>query len=77
MIGTVILEYTDLKRLCRPEGSKNAPTSATVQAWARKQGIPFKFDGNGGIWTTVDALNFALGVVPGQEPADQNILDLI
>ena len=34
----------------------------TVEAWARDQGIALKLDGRGGVWTTIDAVNIALGV---------------
>lgn len=58
MIGS-ILQYQDLQQLCQP-GKR--PRLATVEAWARRQGIRFQYDGLGGIWTTLDALNAALGV---------------
>lgn len=58
MIGS-ILQYEDLQQLCRP-GKR--PRLATVEAWARRQGIRFQYDGSGGIWTTLEALNAALGV---------------
>ncbi len=41
-------------------------TLATVERWARACGIQYKYDGRGGIWTTLDALNHALGIVPAQ-----------
>lgn len=34
----------------------------------RRQGIPYKYDGEGGIWTTLQALNAALGI--GTDLAD-------
>lgn len=58
MIGSV-LEYVDLQELCR-KGSR--PKLATVVRWAEQNGIRFRYDGNGGIWTTVEALNAALGL---------------
>lgn len=58
MIGS-ILQYEDLQQLCQP-GKR--PRLATVEAWARRQGIRFQYDGRGGIWTTLDALNVALGI---------------
>lgn len=61
MIGD-ILEFSDLQRLCRPRTTDSPPKRATVEAWAFKQGIAFKYDGRGGIWTTKDALNAALGL---------------
>jgi len=35
---------------------------AGVIKWAESQGIPYKYDAKGGVWTTMDALNFALGL---------------
>lgn len=61
MIGPV-LQFQDLQRLCRPDPDAAPPRLATVVKWATDQGIPFKYDGNGGIFTTVDALNQALGL---------------
>lgn len=58
MIGS-ILQYEDLQQLCQP-GKR--PRLATVEAWARRQGIRFQYDGAGGIWTTLEALNAALGM---------------
>lgn len=58
MIGPV-LQFADLQELCRP-GER--PRLATVEAWARSQNILYRYDGKGGIWTTVDALNHALGL---------------
>lgn len=58
MIGS-ILQFEDLQQLCRP-GKR--PRLATVESWARRQGIRFQYDGRGGIWTTLDALNSALGL---------------
>lgn len=64
MIGPV-LQFSDLQELCRP-GER--PRLATVETWARAQGIAFRYDGKGGIWTTVDALNAALGLRGVDEP---------
>lgn len=61
MIGGV-LSFQDLQQLCTPRGP--LPRVGTVRRWAERQGIRYKADGRGGIWTTVDALNSALGVVP-------------
>lgn len=61
MIGP-ILQFHDLQRLCRPDPEARPPRLATVVRWAGQQGIPFKYDGNGGIFTTVDAVNAALGL---------------
>lgn len=61
MIGP-ILQFQDLQRLCRPDPHAPPPRLATVVRWADRQGIPFKYDGDGGIFTTVDAVNAALGL---------------
>lgn len=58
MRGT-IYQFEDLQEICQP-GKK--PRLATVEAWCRAQGIPFKYDARGGIWTTIQAINTALGV---------------
>jgi len=56
-----ILQFRDLQELCQP-GKR--PRLATVIRWAH---------GSGGIWTTMDALNEALGLAgatPHLEPYD-------
>lgn len=67
MIGS-ILQFEDLQELCKP-GEK--PRLATVEAWARKQGVRFGYDGRGGIWTTVEALNAALGFRPANDDSSK------
>ncbi len=62
-----VLNYEDLQSLCRPGGASR-PRRATVEAWARREHIPYRYDGMGGIWTTRDALNQALGLTPSAEP---------
>lgn len=63
MIGSSILQFQDLQKLCRPKG-KAVPTLATVEGWARKIGLRYTYDAEGGIVTTVDALNAAIGITP-------------
>ncbi|WQI21875.1 hypothetical protein U2S91_04310 [Stenotrophomonas maltophilia] len=58
MIGE-ILQFQDLQELCQP-GKR--PRLATVERWARDRGIRVQYDGKGGIWTTMTALNEALGL---------------
>ena len=58
MIGPV-LQFEDLQQLCRPG---EHPRLATVESWARRIGLRYTYDGKGGIWTTVDALNAAIGI---------------
>ncbi len=62
MIGPV-LQFQDLQKICRPKGDA-APTLATVERWARKIGLLYTYDAEGGIVTTVDALNAAIGIKP-------------
>lgn len=42
---------------------------AEVELWARSQGITYKYDGNGGVWTTLDAVNASLGIRAPDETA--------
>ncbi len=62
MIGP-ILQHEDLQRLCRPD-TASRPTLATVERWARKIGLRYTYDGKGGLMSTVDAVNAAIGVNP-------------
>jgi hypothetical protein len=57
VIGDRVLEFDDLQRL----SGQSQP--AAVERWAEQNGVPFKRSRRG-IWTTLDALNAALGVVP-------------
>jgi hypothetical protein len=58
-----VLTFDDLRAVSRlgPRA-----TLATVERWARSCGIRYKYDGRGGIWTTLDAMNQALGIVPAE-----------
>lgn len=58
MIGE-IFQFQDLQELCRP-GER--PRLSTVETWARKEGIRYRYDGKGGVWTTAAAMNAALGL---------------
>jgi len=58
MIGALI-EYDDLRKLSRLGESAQL---ATVERWAQRVGIRYQYDGRGGIWTTLDAMNAAVGV---------------
>jgi len=73
MSGQVI-PYPALQRMCRPEGP--APRASTVRRWADRQGIRYKYDGRGGIWTTLDALNAALGLM-AQPVTRERVEDLV
>lgn len=67
MIGHV-LQFADLQQLCRPKANK-PPRRATVEAWARSINLAYKPDGSGGILTTLEALNVALGVAAANDAA--------
>lgn len=73
MIG-LVLQFEDLQNLCKP-GEK--PRLATVEAWARAQGVRFRYDGKGGIWTTMEALNAALGVAAANDDGKYNPDELV
>jgi len=74
VIGTVY-QFADLQQLCKP-GAK--PSLRTVVAWCEDNYIRFRYDRKGGIWTTADALNAALGLRPAaNEPTEERPQDLI
>lgn len=58
MIGPV-LQFEDLQQLCQPG---KHPRRAAVEAWARRIGLRYTYDAKGGLLTTVDAVNAALGL---------------
>ena len=70
------LQRSGFLYLCAPDGP--VPTPATVERWAEAQGILYKYDRRGRIWTTTDAVNAALGlqVVPAAPP-EQELLRLV
>jgi len=70
-----VLTFPDLQRMCRPEGP--TPRAATVRRWADRQKIRYKYDGAGGIWTTMAALNAALGIGTGGGASTATPEDLI
>ena len=72
MIGALI-EFDDLRKLSRL--GENAQL-ATVERWARRAGIRYQYDGRGGIWTTLDAMNAAVGLEPGGRP-EQYSVDMV
>jgi len=70
-----ILHFKDLQQICQPG---KQPRMATVELWARRNGIAYKYDARGGIWTTLDAINAALGVrAIADEPAHYNPDELL
>jgi hypothetical protein len=64
MIGGII-EYDDLRKLSR---LGERAQLACVERWAKRVGIRYQYDGRGGIWTTLDAMNAALGVAHEPDP---------
>lgn len=63
MIGS-ILQFPDLQDLCRP-GEK--PQRATVEAWARRIGLRYTYDGRGGIISSIEAYNAVLGLAASND----------
>lgn len=70
-----VLHFSDLQRLARPDGPP--PRLSTVVRWANQQGIRFRYDGAGGIWTTIDALNVALGLDSSPKYDEVDVKELI
>lgn len=66
MIGP-ILQHEDLQRLCRPDPDAPAPNLATLVRWANRIGLRFTYDGKGGLITTVDAFNAAMGITSAND----------
>ena len=76
MIGP-ILQFQDLQKICRPGEGAAPPRLATVEAWARKIGLRYTYDAEGGIVTTLDALNAAIGIRPAANDDKLNPADVI
>lgn len=60
MIGS-ILQFKDLQKLCKPD-AEPPPRRAAVEAWAKKIGLLYTYDARGGIMSTIDAVNKAIGL---------------
>ena len=58
MIGPII-EFNDLRRVSR---LGERATLASVERWAKRVGLKYQYDGKGGIFTTIDAVNASIGV---------------
>jgi len=67
-MSPAILHFKDLQQICQPG---KQPRLATVELWARKNGIAYKYDARGGIWTTLDAINAALGLQLPDRPGER------
>ena len=59
-----LIDYDELRRISRLGPQARL---ATVERWAIEMGIKYKPDGAGGIWTTMDAMNAALGLPDKQQ----------
>lgn len=59
MIGPIV-EFSDLQRL------SGFDRRADVERWAQTNGVPVK-PCRGGVWTTLDALNAALGLAAAND----------
>ena len=73
MIGDRILQFSDLQELCKPN---EKPRLATVVKWADDAGIRYKYDAQGGIWTTLSALEAAIGISAANDAAPYDAADL-
>lgn len=60
MIAEHVLEFADLKRI------SGYNRRADVERWAKENGIAVKLC-RGGVWTTLEAVNIALGVTAANE----------
>jgi hypothetical protein len=69
MIGPV-LEFPDLQKL------SGFDRRADVERWAKDNGVPVK-GCRGGVWTTLDALNKALGIVAANDDASPYQSDIL
>lgn len=67
MIGAGILQFDDLRKL---SGLGERAQLASVERWAKRAGIRYQYDGRGGIWTTMRAMNAALGLSDASEQAN-------
>jgi hypothetical protein len=61
VIGPIV-EFSDLQRLSGFE------RRADVERWAQSSGVPVR-PCRGGVWTTLDALNQALGLAANDDDA--------
>lgn len=73
-----IVTFKELQDLCRPNPADPRPRLSTVERWARRQGIKFRYDGDGGIFTTLDAIDRAIrGGDSGANDAEPPVSDMI
>lgn len=70
MIAEHVLEFADLKRI------SGYNRRADVERWAEDNGIAVK-PCRGGVWTTLEAVNVALGVAAANDGAAPYDPDLI
>lgn len=70
-----IVTFAKLQVLCKPNGPP--PQKETVKRWCERQGIRYLLDGEGGPWTTITALNYALGIRAVDDESPYRVEDLI
>jgi hypothetical protein len=71
-----ILYFVDLQRICEPDGPP--PRLAAVVQWAEREGIRYRYDRRGRIWTTLEAINAAMGLrAGGQQEQHIDMKELI
>jgi len=73
MIGDV-LEFDDLRRISR---LGERAQLASVERWAKEIGLRYQYDARGGIWTTLDAMNAALGLAEQPDSAAPYSPDMV
>lgn len=74
MIGAIV-EFADLQLLCRKGDA--LPARTTVMRWLGRQGIAYRLDLRQRPFTTVDAINAAMGIGVQFEDKTPQLMDLI
>ncbi len=69
-VHPALVTWPQLQALCASSGTR--PTCEAVKKWADAQGIAYLSDRNGRLFTTVEALNRAMGL-PGMGERSQRI----
>lgn len=69
-----VLTFDDLRRISRLGARAHR---ATIERWLARSGIAYKFDGRGGVWTTQDAVNSALGIGAATDGASTYGADIL
>lgn len=69
-----VLSFDDLRRISRLGAQAQL---ATVERWAKRAGIKYNYDGRGGIWTTVAAMNAAVGLKADAGDSESYSADMV